>query len=108
VGIPQLVEVVDGLGLGLGAPTIGVSTLVAAAVADTLVLAANDARQGATITNDGAASLYLALGFAASLTAWTVKMPPGSYYEVPFGFRGQVRGYWDAATGTARVTEMTP
>jgi hypothetical protein len=80
---------------------------VSAAVADTLLLAANSNRMGATVTNDSVATLYLKLGSGASTTSHTAQIPRGGYYEVPFGYTGQINGYWSAATGTARVTEIT-
>ena len=89
-------------------------TSVAAAAADTLILASNAARKGATIYNDSAsATLYLALGTtAASLTNFTAALLPitngvAGYYEVPFGFTGQIRGIWSAAVGNARISELT-
>lgn len=91
------------------APTItgnGPSSVTAAA-ADTLLLAANTARRGATVYNDSTAALSLSLGTAAaSATAFTVKVPASGYYEVPFGYSGQIRGIWAAANGAARVTEV--
>jgi hypothetical protein len=80
---------------------------VSAAAADTLLLAANSNRMGATVTNDSVATLYLKLGTGASPTSHTAQIPRGGYYEVPFGYTGQINGYWSAATGTARVTEIT-
>jgi len=82
-------------------------TNVAAAAADTAILAANASRVGATIYNDSTANCYLKLGTGASTTSFTAKMGSGSYYEVPFGYVGAINGYWDAANGYARVTEFT-
>jgi len=83
-------------------------TSVAGAAADTLILAANASRLGATVYNDSAATLYLSLGTAAaSLTDFTVKMVTDAYYEVPFGYTGQIRGIWASAVGSARVGEIT-
>jgi hypothetical protein len=73
-----------------------------------LILAASGARLGATIFNDSSAVLYLALGtVAASTTNFTVKMVADAYYEVPFGYTGEIRGIWASATGSARVGEIT-
>jgi hypothetical protein len=83
-----------------------VCTNVAAAVADTSLLAANKYRLGATITNDSVATLYLKLGTGASATSHTVQIPRGGYYELPFGYNQAVNGYWSAALGSARVTEI--
>ena len=51
---------------------------------------------------------FLKYGATASLSDFSVKMGPGSYYEVPFGHRGQIDGIWEAdAGGTMRITEFT-
>lgn len=88
--------------------SVNARTSVAGAIVDTLILAANASRLGATVYNDSTAILYLALGTAAaSTTDFTVKMVASAYYEVPFGYEGQIRGIWASATGSARVGEMT-
>lgn len=80
---------------------------VTAAASDTLVLAANLNRIGATVQNDSTALLYLKLGASgASTTSYTVKLKSQDYYEVPYGFTGVIYGYWEAANGAARVTEI--
>lgn len=95
----------------VGPSTTGASTSVANAVANTVILAANAARKGAAIFNDDTATtgatLNIALGFAASATAFTVRIPAQGYYEVPFWFRGAINGFASAATGNARITELT-
>lgn len=89
--------------------SVATRTSVAAAVADTLLLAANATRLGATVHNDSTANLFLALGTAAaSTTSYTTIVAPGAYYELPIRFTGQIRGIWSVATGNARVTELTP
>ena len=93
----------------------GTRTSVAGADADTLLIAANPLRKGATIYNDSSAVLYLGLGATAvSTTDYTIQLVAGAsgfvlgaYYEVPENFAGQVRGYWASAAGDARVTELT-
>lgn len=82
---------------------------VVSAAADTSLLASNGFRMGATIYNDADKDLLVSLGTtAASASSFTVKVVPGAYYEVPFGYIGAVRGIWGAApTGSARVCEMT-
>jgi hypothetical protein len=88
--------------------TANARTSVAGAAADTLILASNANRLGATVYNDSAAILYLSLGTAAaSTTDFTVKMVADAYYEVPFGYTGAIRGIWASATGSARVGEIT-
>jgi hypothetical protein len=82
-------------------------TNVASSASNVNLLAANTAREGATIFNDSTAVLYVKLGTTASATSFTVKMSAGGYYEVPFGYAGNIDGIWSAANGYARVTELT-
>lgn len=79
---------------------------VTAATSSTSLLAANANRRGATIFNDSTAILYLALAGSASTTAFTTKVQPDGYYEVPFDYAGAIFGIWAAANGAARVTEL--
>lgn len=82
----------------------------ATANTNTTILAANPLRQGATIYNDNAsvsANMLLKLGATSSSTSFTVRLRAGDYYEVPFGYTGQIDGQWDVANGIARVTEIT-
>lgn len=83
---------------------------VAASVTSVSLLAASDARAGATIFNDTTDSsnfLYVKLGATASTTSFTIKMNPGGYYEVPYGYNGAIDGIWTVASGNARITELT-
>jgi xylose isomerase len=82
-------------------------TSVNDANADTSLLAADTARLGASLYNDSLAACYVLLNSGvASATNFTVKMSPGSYYEVPYGYSGAIRGYWEFdSTGAMRVTE---
>ena len=61
------------------------------------------------MTNDSTATLYLANGAAAaSLTSYTVQVPPNAFYSCD-DYTGEVRGIWasDPGTGAARITEYT-
>lgn len=91
------------------APATGTPTNVASSATSVTVLAANVARQGATVYNDSTAILYLLLstGGTASTTAYTVQVPAQGYYEVPFRYTGALIGIWASAAGSARVTEIT-
>lgn len=95
----------------LARSTVGTPTSIANANTNTALLASNAARKGATIFNDdtvgAGASLNVALGFAASATAFNVVLVPQAYYEVPFGFTGAINGFASAATGNARIVEFT-
>ena len=94
---------------GDGRPDTGTQTSVNSAATDTTILAANTSRIGAAITNDDANDLYLLLGAGtASATNYSVKIPNGGYFEVPFGYAGIIKGIWAAdGSGAARVTEFT-
>jgi hypothetical protein len=89
-------------------PSTSTRTSVADAAVDTLILAANASRKGATVYNDSTSTLYLALGTtAATTTDFTSKLFQDDYYEVPAGYTGQIRGIWSAdSTGSARITEL--
>jgi len=84
---------------------------VAASASSVTLLASNTARKGASVVNDtSSAALHLRLSATAATTGsggYTVALLAGGYYEVPFGYTGQITGIWDAATGFANVTEMT-
>lgn len=92
-------------------PTTGTPSSVANATSNTVLLALNANRKGATVFNDDTvttgATLNVALGFTASATAYTYAIPAQGYYEVPFGFSGAINGFASAATGNARITELT-
>lgn len=94
---------------GDGAVNTGTSTQVASQATAITILAANAARYGATVYNDDANALYLLLGTGTvSATVYTVQIPSGGYYEVPYGFTGILTGLWAAdGSGSARVTEFT-
>jgi hypothetical protein len=85
-------------------PTV---TTVAGNASNVTLLASNANRLGATIFNDSVASLYVKFGATASVTSFTIRMSSGSYYELPFNYTGQIDGIWSAATGSARITEIT-
>ena len=97
-----------GLDVNISAAVTSTRANVSGAASDTLILASNANRRGATIYNDSTAILYLALGtVAASTTSFTLQLAASSYYEVPFNYSGEIRGIWASATGAARVTELT-
>jgi hypothetical protein len=88
--------------------TTSALTSVASAIVTTPLLASNPARRGFTVYNESTQILYLALFATASLTAYTLQMVPGSYFEVPFRYTGAVSGIWPVANGFARITELLP
>lgn len=84
-------------------------TVVAASITSVLILAANPARLGAAIFNDGNKVLTLFLGSgSASAVNRTVQVPAAGYYELPYDYTGPIQGIWNNANGSARVTEFTP
>lgn len=63
---------------------------------------------GRTIWNDSTATLALRFGSPAELTAGNVNamVAAGGYFELPFGYVGQVSGKWASANGYARLSEI--
>lgn len=88
-------------------PATPAQSTVAASASSVQLLASTVGRFGATIYNDSTVNCLVKLGTTASATSFTVKMAPGTYYEVPFGYTGRIDGIWDSATGNARITEIT-
>lgn len=77
---------------------------IAAINTGVVLLAANPNRLAATVYNALTGYLYLRLG-AASNTEYTLRMPPGSYYEAPAGYTGALAGFGDVV-GSVRVCEV--
>jgi hypothetical protein len=85
-----------------------VTTSVAALTSSTTLLSANSSRVGATIYNDSASStLFLKLGITASTSNYSVQLIPGAYFEVPYGYVGEIDGIWNGTVGFARITELS-
>jgi hypothetical protein len=105
-GNPLVVSATSG---GAGGATTGTVFSVASSAASVSLLASNANRKGATITNTDANTLRLLLSAGtASATNYTAPIASGGYYEVPFGFTGQIVGIWDAdGAGVALMTELT-
>lgn len=84
-------------------------TVVAASATVVTLLAANAARLGAVIYNDGSNDLRVGLGaVAATATNFTARLAIGTSYEVPAGYTGAITGIWGATpTGSAYITELT-
>jgi hypothetical protein len=97
-----------GLAVILPRPATPTQTSVNDTASSTTIVASNAGRLGATVFNDSTVDLYLKLGATASTTSFTVKMAPGAYYEVPYGYTGVIDGIWASdASGAARITELT-
>lgn len=80
---------------------------VASSASSVTLLAANNARLGATIFNESTQVLYVKFGTTASATDYLVQLVASAYYEVPFGYVGRIDGIWASANGNARVVELT-
>jgi hypothetical protein len=89
-------------------PSTTNTSSVAASTSNVLLLASNGTRLGATFYNDSSALLYIKLGPTASLSDFTIKLLPLSYYEVPYGYTGEIDGFWSATGGFARIGELVP
>jgi hypothetical protein len=88
------------------ASAVALSNVTSAATNGTL-LAANADRIGVLVQNDSTATLYLKYGETASATSYSVRMEPGSYWEMPQPiYKGIIDGIWSAANGAARITEL--
>jgi len=82
------------------------STAALTQIASVTILAANANRKEALIFNNSTANLFLAFTGTASATAFTVKLAAGTAYALPAPlYKGVIAGIWDAANGTAQVTE---
>lgn len=93
------------------ASTTGTITSVASSATNVLLLAANAGRKGAAFYNESSAVLLLALSASASsATAYTVQIPGGAYYELPYEgaiYTGAINGIWASANGNVRITELS-
>ena len=88
--------------------SINTTTSVAASLTNVVLLAANSTRLGATIFNDSSTGLlYVKLGVNASTSDFTIKLYPSSYYEVPYGYTGEIDAIWSVTGGNARIGELT-
>jgi hypothetical protein len=106
--IPE-VTLVTPTGGSVEASSSATLTTVAASTSTGVLLALNTARTGASVMNDSTSgTLYLAFAATASTSAYTVKIAPGQFYELPTPvYTGAVSGIWDIASGNARISELT-
>lgn len=75
-----------------------------------VLLAANQNRLGASITNDATGDLYVKLAAGAAADSYAVKLGTGDYFELPAPvYPGIITGIWSAAAegDVARVAETT-
>jgi hypothetical protein len=88
-------------------PATSTPTSTSASTTSALLFASNLARLGATVYNEGAATIYLAFAATATLSNYTIQIVSGGYYEVPFGYTGAAACITSAGTSTVRVTELS-
>ncbi len=96
----------QGRDLRAGTPTNIQRSSVQAGTASVQLLAANPNRIGALILNDATSRLWLHLGTSASQTNYTALLEPGGYYELPYGYIGDVAGIWGGSFGGAQISEF--
>ncbi len=90
--------------------TTSTPSSVASSATDTLILAANNGRLGATFYNDSTQNLFLLLATGtASSSVYSVQLGAQDYFELPGPclYTGAVHGVWAAANGNVRITEFT-
>jgi hypothetical protein len=95
---------------GLDLPSYRPVATIAASTSSQVLAAANPARKSLVIVNDSAsATLYVAFEPAATTVGYVAKVGPGASFvtQDPEPWRGVIAGVWDAAVGSARVTETT-
>jgi hypothetical protein len=85
---------------------------VSVATSSTLVLAANSARMGCSITFDSTTTGFLGLAASVSSTSYTYPLIGStasgySIFTCPTNWTGPIYGIGTAATGTFRVSELT-
>ena len=86
--------------------TTSTVTSVAGSASSVTLLASNTSRISATINNDAATILYIKFGSTASTTSYTYKLLADDLAIID-DFTGLISGIWSAATGNARITEIT-
>jgi|TARA_R110000782_G_scaffold245781_2_gene332473 hypothetical protein len=89
-------------------PATSVQTSVSSIATNSVILAANSARQGVILYNQSTAILYLLLSTGtSSLTNYSLQIPANGSLSLQAGeYTGVISGLWSAANGFARVTEF--
>jgi hypothetical protein len=89
----------------------GTITHVASSITSVTLLSANAARKSATFYSNASTGnlLYIALAATSNTTnAYTIKVWPGSYWELPIDYTGIVTGIWTTASADLVImTELT-
>lgn len=87
-----------------GVGTLSSGTLTTAA---SQILAANPARLGAVIYNEGSPAILVGLSTTASQNLYTTNVARNATYEIPFGYTGSIWGLSNSGNSTIRITELT-
>lgn len=84
-------------------------TALASTAASQVALVTNTARKGLTAVNTDANTCYLKCGEVASATSFTVAIPSGATWEMPWPpYTGRVDAIWAAnGAGSLVMTEFT-
>jgi hypothetical protein len=108
-GDGSLRQVVKVASVGPSASLGGITTVTseAASASAVILLAANANRVEASITNDSTAVLYILCGSQTPTSSlWTFRLNP--YDQVIIDSTPEIiKGIWDSATGSAKVTEVS-
>lgn len=89
-----------------GAIRVEASQISQAATAG-VILEPDIQRQGAIILNEALAALALEMNAPPTMASNLVILQPGGYFELPYGFKGQIQGIWaSAGSGFAKVREF--
>jgi hypothetical protein len=91
-----------------GVSSTSAITSVASSASSVQLLATNASRKAGYFFNESTAILYLAYAGSASVTAYTVQIAAGAFFEMPIPvYTGAIFGIWAAANGNVRITEGT-
>jgi hypothetical protein len=86
---------------------VGSPQSVTSSASNVSIFGANSASVFRSVFNESTATLYLLFnGTPASLTLYTVRVAPNTFFQFPAPvYTSQVNGIWDAANGFARTME---
>ena len=90
--------------------SVAALTTVAASTTSVSLLASNALRVNMYVVNSSSiGNLFMAFAATASLSSYTIQIPPGGLYEFSnTAYTGAISGIWDNATaGAALITEVS-
>lgn len=72
------------------------------------LLAADPARKGVTLFNEGNKTAYVAMSLTASITQYSFKMPGDSFFDLTtVSYTGPISAVWVGSGATMQVTSIT-